>query len=261
MRILVAEAKHRRVGISRLLEQEGFEVETARGGAGFLETVEAAPHDLVLLDLDFTPDCLPLLGRLARAHPALPIVVVSTRTDLPTKLRCFELGALDYLVKPYAPEELGARIRAHLRISGGSGGVLSAGRLALDVTARQARIGRKVVDLTEREFQLLNCFVRNAGEVVTREQLLAEVWGRTPDSCSNVVDVCVLRLRKKLRPTVPITTVRRLGYRLSVDANQPRTPRRVATHRPAKRRGDPGQPSTSPRLNAAEQGCRRRVGM
>jgi DNA-binding response OmpR family regulator len=133
---------------------------------------------------------------------------------------CFELGARDYLVKPYAPEELGARNRAHLRIAGGSGGVFKAGRLALDVTARQARIGRKVVDLTEREFQLLHCFVRNAGQVMTREQLLAEVWGRTSDSRSNVVDACVLRLRKKLGPTAPIKTVRRAGYRLSFDAQR-----------------------------------------
>lgn len=98
--------------------------------------------------------------------------------------------------------------------------MFKAGRLALDVTARQARIGRKAVDLTEHEFQLLHCFVRNAGEVLTREQLLAEVWGRTSGSGSNVVDACVLRLRKKLGPTAPIKTVRRAGYRLSVDARR-----------------------------------------
>jgi DNA-binding response OmpR family regulator len=104
--------------------------------------------------------------------------------------------------------------------------VLKAGRVALDVTARQARIGRKVVDLTEREFQLLHCLVRNAGEVLTREQLLAEVWAAA--SRSNVFDACVGRLRKKLGPTAPIRTVHRAGYRLSVDTQ------RVA--KPARRR-------------------------
>jgi DNA-binding response OmpR family regulator len=202
-----------------LLEQEGFEVESAPG-AGLLQAMDAARYDLVLLDLDLTPDCLTLLRRLGRAHAGLPIVVLSTRSDLPTKLLCFELGALDYLVKPYAPEELGARLRAHLRIAGGSGDVLKAGRLALDVRARQARIGRKVVDLTGREFQLLHAFVRNPGQVMTRKQLLAEVWGRTSDPGSNVVDANVLRLRKKLGPTAPIKTVRGAGYRLSVDAQR-----------------------------------------
>jgi two-component system, OmpR family, response regulator len=218
MRILLAGNDSCIAEATRALDQEGFELAGARSGASLLRAVKAVRHDLVVLDLDSLPDSIAVLRRLGRAHPRLPVVVVSARTDLPTKLLCFEFGALDYLVKPYSNDELAARIRAQLRVAGSNSGVLIAGRLILDVTAREARIDREVIDLTERECQLLHCFIRNAGKLVTRESLLAEVWGRTFDSGSNVLDACVLRLRKKLGPCVPITTIRRVGYRLTTEA-------------------------------------------
>jgi two-component system, OmpR family, response regulator len=218
MRILLAANDSWIADATRLLEEEGFELADARSGASLLRAVMGQRHDLVVLDLDLLPDSFTALRRLGRAHPHLPVVVVSARADLPTKLLCFEFGALDYLVKPYSDDEFAARIRAQLRVAGSSRGVLTAGRLALDVTARQARIDREVIDLTERECQLLRCLIRNAGKLVTRESLLAEIWGRTFDGGSNVLDACVLRLRKKLGPRVPITTIRRVGYRLASES-------------------------------------------
>ena len=145
----------------------------------------------------------------------VPVIVLSARSDLRTKLRGFELGACDYVVKPFALDELLARVRAQLRRRGAQpadGSLLRAGRLELDVARRQARIGELVADLSEREFRLLHHLVVHVGEVLSRERLLAEVWGYHFDPGSNVVDVCVRRLRKKLGAGAPIETVRHAGY-------------------------------------------------
>jgi DNA-binding response OmpR family regulator len=145
------------------------------------------------------------------------VVIVSARADLETKLRGFGLGACDYVSKPFSFDELLARIRAQLRRGhwGGDGTVVSAGALTLDLARRQARLGEVVADLSDREFRLLHHLARHQGEVVSRERLLSEVWGYHFDPRSNVVDVCVRRLRKKLGPEAPIETVRHGGYRLA----------------------------------------------
>src|SRR5439155_24197226 len=121
-----------------------------------------------------------------------------------------------YLTKPFSFDELLARIRVHLRQEEKSNGyVLQAGTLALDLARRQAQFGNRVVDLSDREFKLLHRLLECAGEVVSRERLLSEVWGYHFDPHSNVVDVCIRRLRKKLGPESPIETVRHAGYRLT----------------------------------------------
>jgi len=158
-----------------------------------------------------------VLQELHREQPQLPVVILSARGDLRTKLRGFELGATDYVAKPFALDELLARVRVQLR---GARPVedehlLQAGRVALDLARRQARIGELVTDLSDREFRLLHHMLVHAGEVVSRERLLAEVWGYGFDPGSNVVDVCVRRLRQKLGPEAPIETVRNAGYRLA----------------------------------------------
>jgi DNA-binding response OmpR family regulator len=145
-------------------------------------------------------------------------VILSARTDLPTKLRGFELGAGDYLAKPFALDELLARVRVQLRgrqPASGEGYVLRAGRLLLDLARREARIGSRVSELTDGEFRLLHFLLEHAGEVISREQLLADVWGYDFDPRSNVVDVSIRRLRRKLGPDAPIETVRNVGYRLA----------------------------------------------
>jgi len=143
--------------------------------------------------------------------------VLSARDDLPIKLLGFELGAVDYVAKPFALDELLARVRVQLRRTapvGDDGNLLRAGELVLDLARRQARVGGVVCDLSDREFRVLHVLAAHAGEIVSRERLLSEVWGYSFDPGSNVVDVCVRRLRKKLAPAEPVETVRNCGYRL-----------------------------------------------
>jgi DNA-binding response OmpR family regulator len=217
MRILVVEDEPKILAfISRRLETEGFAVDTASDGMSALEAVGRSRPDLVVLDLLLPRiDGLTVLKRLAGEHPRLPVVIVSARSDLPTKLRGFQLGAWDYLGKPFSLDELVARIRAHLRVAGENGGLLEAGALTLDLARHQVLHGSAVIDLSEREFQLLHHLVRHAGEVVSRDRLLVEVWGYSFDPGSNLVDVCIRRLRKKLGPKARIETVRQAGYRIA----------------------------------------------
>jgi two-component system copper resistance phosphate regulon response regulator CusR len=219
MRILVVEDEPRILSfLVRGLESEGFIVDSELDGASALRRATNRRYDLVVLDLLLPRlDGLSVLRELQRSRPRMPVVILSARGDLATKLRGFELGASDYVAKPFALDELIARIRAQLRHSvptGSESSVLRAGALALDLARRQARIGTLLADLSDREFRLLHELVLHAGEVISRERLLSEVWGYHFDPCSNVVDVCVRRLRKKLGPEAPIETVRHAGYRL-----------------------------------------------
>jgi len=219
MRILVVEDEPRILAfLARGLEAEGFAVDSVAEGAEALLRVETARYDLVVLDLLLPRvDGLTVLRELRRSQPELPVVILSARSDLATKLRGFELGANDYLAKPFALDELVARIHAQLRRPGRSdqANVLQAGELALDLARRQARLGGLVTDLSDREFRLLHHLMLHAGEVISRERLLAEVWGYHFDPGSNVVEVCVRRVRKKLGEGAPIETVRHAGYRLA----------------------------------------------
>jgi DNA-binding response OmpR family regulator len=219
MRILVIEDEPRILGfLARGLEAEGFSVAGARDGEEGLRLALELHCDLVILDLLLPGlDGLSVLKRLEREHPELPVVIVSARAEVSTKLRGFGLGARDYLTKPFSFDELLARIRVHLRhpVAEPDGHVLRSGKLTLDLARRQACLGDRVVDLSDREFKLLHHLLECAGEVVSRERLLSAVWGYHFDPGSNVVDVCVRRLRKKLGPASPIETVRHAGYRLS----------------------------------------------
>jgi DNA-binding response OmpR family regulator len=220
MRILVVEDEPRILAfVVKGLEAEGYAVDSSGSGSDALQRAARARYDLVVLDL-LLPcvDGLTVLRELRRARPELPVVILSARADLATKLRGFELGANDYVPKPFALDELIARIRAQLRHlvgSGGEGTVVQVGRIELDLARRQARLGALVTDLSDREFRLLHHLVLHAGEVISRERLLAEVWGYHFDPGSNVVEVCVRRLRKKLGTDAPIETVRHAGYRLA----------------------------------------------
>jgi DNA-binding response OmpR family regulator len=218
MRILVIEDEPRILSfLVRGLEAEGFTVSSAVHGSAGLERAGAERPDLVVLDLLLPGiDGLTVLSELKRDRPELPVVILSARSDLPTKLRGFELGASDYLAKPFALVELVARVKAQLRQShwNGDPNIVAAGALMLNLARRQAKIGALVTDLSDREFRLLHHFVLHEGEVLSRERLLAEVWGYSFDPGSNVVEVCIRRLRKKLGPDAPIETVRHAGYRL-----------------------------------------------
>jgi two-component system copper resistance phosphate regulon response regulator CusR len=216
MRILVIEDEPRILAfLARGLEAEGFTVDGSIDGPGGLKRALDGRYDLVVLDLLLPGiDGLSVLRELQRRQPELPVVIVSARSDLPTKLRGFGLGASDYLSKPFSFDELLARVRVHLRHHvGPEGSVVRAGDVTLDISRRQARIGDHVAALSDREFRLLHHLVQHSGEV-SRERLLSEIWGFHFDPRSNVVDVCIRRLRQKLGPAAPIETVRHAGYRL-----------------------------------------------
>jgi len=218
MQILVIEDEPRiRAFLARGLEAEGFRVDGAENGSDGLRQALERSYDAVVLDLLLPGlDGLSVLRELHQQRPDLPVVIVSARSDLSTKLRGFGLGASDYLAKPFAFDELVARVRVQLRArrSRSEENVVHAGLLTLDLARRQARLGSLVADLSDREFRLLHHLVEHAGEVVSRERLLSEVWGYHFDPRSNVVEVCVRRLRKKLGEEAPIETVRHAGYRL-----------------------------------------------
>jgi DNA-binding response OmpR family regulator len=217
IRILVIEDEPRILSfLSRAFEAEGFEVDGADNGSDGFERAVRGPYDLVILDLLLPRlDGLRVLRDLHRRRPQLPVVIVSARSDLPTKLRGFEFGANDYLTKPFAVDELIARVRAQLRTRGnGQSTVLQVGDLVLDLARRQARVGPDAIDLSDREFRLLHHLVKHAGEVVTRDSILSAVWDCHFDPRSNVVDVCMRRLRRKLGDEAPIETVRHAGYRI-----------------------------------------------
>ena len=219
MKILVIEDEPRILEFLRLgLEAEGFIVDGARTAPPVSPRRWRSSYDLVVLDLLLPRlDGLRLLAELRRERHSLPVLVLSARSDLPTKLRSFDLGASDYLSKPFSFDELVARIRVHVHRGGdaATGASLRVGGLSLDLARRRVEQAGRCIDLSDREFRLLYHLATHAGEIVSRERLLSEVWGYSFDPGSNVVDVCVRRLRKKLGPTWPIETVRYAGYRLA----------------------------------------------
>jgi DNA-binding response OmpR family regulator len=217
MRILVIEDEPRILGFLRSgLEAEGFTVDGAGDGATGLSLALEEPYELIVLDLQLPRlDGLRLLEEVHARRPTLPVLILSARTDVPTKLKGFDLGAIDFVSKPFSFDELVARVRVHLRRDDASPSTISTGSLTLDLARRQVVTAGKLVDLSDREFKLLYHLATHAGEVVSRERLLSEVWGYSFDPGSNVVDVCVRRLRTKLGAPSPIETVRHAGYRLA----------------------------------------------
>ena len=220
MNILVIEDEDRIAAfVSKGLSAEGHRVErasTAREGAALALTYD---FDVVLLDL-MLPDAhgRTALERIRAEKPELPVIVVSALGDVEEKVELLDLGANDYLVKPFSFAELAARVRAAGRTRGTKSSELVAGDLVLDTRTRVAVRGDDVrVDLPSREFALLEYLMRHAGQVLSRQQLLDAVWGIDFDTDSNVVDVYVSYLRRKLdRPGEPsvIETVRGAGYRV-----------------------------------------------
>jgi DNA-binding response OmpR family regulator len=150
-----------------------------------------------------------------QAEPQQRVLVLSALSDVATKVRCLELGAADYLAKPFALAELVARVWARMRDPTGSqeAGLIRAGSVTLDSQRRTVDLGAGPIDLSSREFLLLKHLATHGGVVCTRAELLAEVWGYSFDPGTNVVDVCIRRLRTKLGRDV-IETVRHAGYRI-----------------------------------------------
>jgi two-component system, OmpR family, response regulator len=216
-RILLVDDEPRiRDFISRALETAGYVVDAAGSGTEGLRQAVAADYDLVILDL-IMPDMdgRVFLAQLLRERREQGVLVLSCLADVTTKVDCLELGAQDYLTKPFSLAELLARVRVRLRGDPHTlNEVLRAGDLVLDVGRLEANIGNGPVALTRLEFLLLRELMEHAGQSVGKGQLLASVWGYDFDPGSNVVDVCVRRLRSKLGFDL-IKTVRGEGYRLA----------------------------------------------
>ena len=203
--------------VSRALTAEGFQVDGANDGIRALELARVGAYELVVLDLLLPHlDGMAVLQGLMENRPDQRVLVLSALSDVETKVRCLEFGAADYLSKPFSLAELIARIRARLRRPGAGPRPrsLRGGALTLDLTRRVAEVGGRRVTLSEREFLLLEHLMRQEGKVCSRQRLLADVWDYSFDPGSNVVDVCVGRLRAKLGGDV-IETVRNVGYRFN----------------------------------------------
>ncbi len=195
------------------LRREGFEVDWAATGAAALEADEP---DVVLLDLRL-PDMDGLdVCRSIRARSQVPIIIVSARGDEPDRVVGLELGADDYVVKPFGLRELIARIRAVTRRGKKppADGTVQIGELEVDPRARRVRLGGRELDLTPKEFEVLAMLARDPGAVVSRRSLLDEVWETSWYGSTKTIDVHVAALRRKLGDAGWIETVRGVGFRL-----------------------------------------------
>lgn len=219
MRILLIEDEARIASfITRGLTAEGYTVEHATTVAAALALACTHDYELVLLDL-VLPDGhgREVLSAIRETDVDVPVIVLSALGETDDKVELLDLGADDYLVKPFEFAELAARVRAASRHGSRSARVLEAGDLTLDTRTRVARRGDLEADLPSREYALLEYLIRHAGQVLTRQQILDAVWGFGFESASNVVDVYVSYLRRKLdTPGLPsvVETVRGAGYRV-----------------------------------------------
>ena len=204
--------------VGRVLEKAGYEVDIAADAADGVRSAAAGGshgYDLVILDL-IMPDMdgRTALAAILRANPAQPVLILSCNSDPGTKVECLDLGARDYLTKPFSLAELTARVRARLRESALRSEIMQVGELTLDAGRLVADSGTGPVALTRLEFLCLRALMEHGGDSVTKSELLACVWGIEFNPSSNIVDVCIRRLRAKLGFAL-IETVRGEGYRLA----------------------------------------------
>ena len=199
--------------LERTLSAEGYGVVSAADGGGALAAVERAVPDVLVLDVAMPGlDGLDVCRRLRAKGLAVPILLLTARDAVPQRIAGLDAGADDYLVKPFAAEELLARVRALLRRGREPEEVLAHDDLVLDLHARSARRGGREVDLSPREVDLLELFLRNQRRVVSRELALERVWGGEAAASLNVVDQYVSYLRRKLGEPPLIETVRGAGF-------------------------------------------------
>ncbi|HTY83644.1 MAG TPA: response regulator transcription factor [Silvibacterium sp.] len=221
MRILIAEDDEALGRFVRQgLESENHSVDVVADGEQARNTAAEQDYDLIVLDLNLPKlDGVSVLRHLRMKKPSLPVLVLTQRTRVEDRVQCLDMGADDYLGKPFSFNELSARIRALVRRSHlPSESVLSVGDLKLDrVEHRVERAGRRI-ELTTKEFLLLEYLMRNAGRQVTRSMIIEHVWNLTFDTTTNVVDVYINYLRRKIDDGYPaklIHTIRGVGYEVS----------------------------------------------
>jgi DNA-binding response OmpR family regulator len=220
MRILVVEDEQKiATFVQKGMKEFGFAVDVIGRGDEAFEIILDNPFDAVVLDVMLPGrDGLSILRALRERSNAIPVLILTARGEISEKVEGLDLGADDYLAKPFAIEELAARLRALIRRQTGENLVrYRIQDLTLDVASRIARRGSRRIDLTGREFSLLECLMRAPGRVFTRTQLCQHVWEYQFDAGTNLVDVYIQRLRRKVddsEPTKLIQTVRGAGYRI-----------------------------------------------
>jgi DNA-binding response OmpR family regulator len=206
--------------VRRGMEAEGFQVEAELDGAEGERRALHESFDAVVLDLMLPGrDGLEVLASLRAAKPGLPVIVLTARGEIEDRVAGLNAGAVDYLVKPFSLAELLARVRAQLRVATqqGTPTILRGEDIEVDLLTRKVQRGGTAVQLSSTEFELLVYLLRHRGRVLSREQILNSVWGYEHDPGTNIVDVYVGYLRRKLRrpeSAAPIHTVRAVGYRL-----------------------------------------------
>jgi len=216
-RVLIVEDEARIASfVEKGLRANGLTPTVVGDGPAGLGHALSGEFDLVVLDVGLPGmDGFTVLRRLRQARSEVPVIVLTARDSVTDTVAALEGGADDYMAKPFKFEELLARIRLRLRSDRGPEvTVLQHGTVGLDLRTRRAHVAGRVVDLSAREFALAEIFLRNPGQVLSREQLLSHVWGYDFDPGSNIVDVYVGYLRKKLGADL-IETVRGMGYRLT----------------------------------------------
>ncbi|MDQ6606967.1 MAG: response regulator transcription factor [Actinomycetota bacterium] len=198
------------------LQGSGYEVLWVRSGEDALAELRRQPVKLVVLDIGLPGiDGFEVCRRISGT---VPVIMLTARDEVPDRVAGLEVGADDYVAKPFSPRELAARVKAVLRRAGSSGStsdVITLGKLTVAPGAREVRLDGREIDLTQREFDLLEYLVRNAGQVVTRDRLLESVWGFISPGETRTVEVHVAQLRKKLGDANLIRTVRGVGYKAS----------------------------------------------
>jgi DNA-binding response OmpR family regulator len=218
VKLLVVEDEERIASfLDKGLTAHGYAVEWASTGAEALRLGTGPDIALMILDLKLPDlDGLEVLAGLREQGVTVPVLILSARAQVTDRVRGLDLGADDYLMKPFAFEELLARVRARLRSRPAAAAAPRAGDISLDVLTREVTIAGRTVSLSEREFSLLRAFIGHPRQVLSRRELLAMAWGMNFDPRTNVVDVYVGYLRRKIGEPV-IETVRGAGYRLRTD--------------------------------------------
>ncbi|WP_117208158.1 response regulator transcription factor [Allorhizocola rhizosphaerae] len=215
-RVLIAEDEPRIASfLTKGLRAAGYVTTVVTTGVEAADYGRSADFDLLILDLGLPgQDGMAALAQIRARGDRLPVIVLTARDGVPDRVAGLDLGADDYMTKPFSFEELLARVRARLREHGQTKlTVLEAAGVSLDLVRRVATVDGRQVELTAREFLLAETFMRHPRQVLSREQLLDRVWGLAHDPGSNIVDVYIGYLRKKLGNDL-IATVRGMGYRL-----------------------------------------------
>ncbi len=220
MRILVVEDQDRFLSFIRKgLEEQGMAVDAVNNGDDGYALASSTPYDLLVLDIMLPgQDGLSILKQLRQSGDNVPVILLTARSSLEDRLEGLNLGADDYLPKPFYIEELVARIHTVVRRANGQGSnILRVDDLVMNLSSREVTRGDELIDLTIREFALLEYLMRSPGRVISRTQICEHVWNYDFDPGTNLVDVYVRRLRNKLdanREDQLIQTVRGVGYRL-----------------------------------------------